>query len=143
MYILRYQTTLCCSMLEAESLEQEGHGNEEYAKTRRFDTAGKEVSRADSTQLRQESVKSNAGSTPQKQDFVKFINAQNYCSYCQKNGHGKDICWKVHPELRHSREPKELEQKEDVVKERKDNRDTPPTRDGSPNWNWADFMPFM
>jgi hypothetical protein len=97
----------------------------------------------DSAQSRQVSVKSNRDSTQQKQDSIKFISAQNCCSYCQKNGHGKDICWKLHPELRRSREPKEPKQKEDVAEERKDDLDIPPARDGSPDWNWPDFMPYM
>jgi hypothetical protein len=45
--------------------------------------------------------------------------AQNYCSHCQRKGNCEDKCWKLHPELRRSKNSEGPEQKKDVARKKK------------------------
>jgi hypothetical protein len=121
--------------------------------------------RAKSVQPGQELEKSKGDSTQSGHDSIKFLRARNTCSHCQKRGHCEDSCWRLHPELRRSTKPEGPEQKTDAAKEQKDvveeqkdaargqqvdaaekqrnDHDTSLVGDGSSDWNWADFMPYM
>ena len=43
---------------------------------------------------------------PKRIAIAKRMGANPSCTYCEKEGHDEENCWKLHPELRHEKNDK-------------------------------------